>query len=137
MRDGGLYLRGEAQVSGDAQKGLRAFARLGIADPHANAFGGFVGGGLLWRGLVPGRAEDDTGIAFATAIAGTDQRRVSRATYGSADSAETAIELTHRFAVSKWLSIQPDVQYVIDPGLDPTLKNAMAVGVRAALTLAL
>ena len=137
VRNGGGYLRGEAQVTGTRDRGLRGFVRLGLADEHANAFGALVSGGLMWRGLLPSRAGDETGIAVARAIAGHDQRAASRALHGRADAAETAFELTHRFVLSDWLSVQPDVQYIVNPGLDPRLRDALVVGVRFAATLSL
>jgi porin len=46
------------------------------------------------------------------------------------DSAETNFELTWRFAVKQWLSLQPDLQYIRNPETDRTLRDALAVGLR-------
>ncbi len=29
-----------------------------------------------------------------------------------------------------WLGQQPDIQYILDPGTDPTLENAVLAGIR-------
>ncbi|MFC1764816.1 carbohydrate porin [Planctomycetota bacterium] len=35
------------------------------------------------------------------------------------------------FQVFNWLSIQPDLQYIVNPGMDPTLKDALVASLRA------
>ena len=36
---------------------------------------------------------------------------------------ETNFELTYRAPITRWLTIQPDIQYRINPNMDPRLKN--------------
>ena len=55
----------------------------------------------------------------------------ARAADGSAhDRAETAVELTYAAVLSAWLTLQPDIQDIVNPGTDRALANALAVGVR-------
>ncbi|KQM41447.1 hypothetical protein ASE59_04095 [Sphingomonas sp. Leaf10] len=132
----GVYLRGEAQLVGDRDRGVRAFVRLGAASGRANIFDRFVSGGIVGHGLVPGRPADDSGIAIAWAGASGASRDLAFARYGDTSEAETAIELTHRVAVTDWLGVQPHVQYVVDPGLDPTLDDALILGIRLTAAFA-
>ncbi|MGN7159654.1 carbohydrate porin [Sphingomonas sp. SAFR-052] len=132
----GLYLRGEAQLIGDSDRGVRGFVRLGTASSRANIFDRFVSGGIVGHGLVPGRPADDSGIAIAWAGASSASRDLALARHGGRPDAETAIELTHRVAVTDWLGVQPHVQYVLDPGLDPTLDDALVLGIRLTAALA-
>ena len=46
---------------------------------------------------------------------------------------ETAIELTYRLPVTRWLTFQPDVQYIVNPGTDPDIDDAIAIGLRFEL----
>lgn len=130
VRSNGGYLRGEAQLAGNSDRGMRGFVRLGAASGRANIFGRFASGGFVWRGLLPGRPVDDSGIAVAYAGAGSASRDLARIRYGRAASGETAIELTHRIALTDWLGAQPHVQYILDPGLDPAVDNALVFGLR-------
>lgn len=130
VRSSGLYLRGEAQLAGNDDQGLRGFVRLGTASGRANIFGRFASGGLVWRGLLPGRPGDNSGIAVAYAGAGSASRDLALTRYGRAPRGETAIELTHRIALTDWLGVQPHAQYVLDPGLDPTVDDALVFGIR-------
>ncbi len=53
---------------------------------------------------------------------------------GSAtDARETTLELTWRLPVADWLTLQPDLQYVINPGFDASLDDAFVVGLRFEL----
>lgn len=132
----GLYLRGEAQLIGDSDHGVRGFVRLGTASNRANIFNRFVSGGIVGHGLVPGRPADDSGIAIAWAGASSASRDLAFARFGERPDAETTIELTHRVAVTDWLGVQPHVQYVLDPGLDPTLDDALVLGIRLTAAFA-
>lgn len=44
-------------------------------------------------------------------------------------------EATYRAALTPWLSIQPNFQYMINPGADAQIKNATVLGVRFELTM--
>ncbi|MBV1901189.1 MAG: carbohydrate porin [Kordiimonadaceae bacterium] len=46
---------------------------------------------------------------------------------------ETALELTYQVEATPWLSLQPDVQYIINP-LEG-VKNTLTIGLRAIFTL--
>ena len=133
----GAYLRGEAQLSGTAERGVRGFARLGLADERTNQFGGFMSAGFTGRGLIRTRPDDETGFAIAYALAGSAARRHSRETIGVANRGELVFEITHRIKLTEWLSVQPDMQYVVNPGLDPSLRDAVALGLRVSASLAL
>jgi porin len=69
------------------------------------------------------------GFAVASAFTSKDYRLTS-----FAERSETAFELTYRTAITDWLTLQPNVQYVINPGVDPNVRNALAFGLRAELT---
>src|SRR3546814_5753841 len=58
---------------------IDAFARLGTASDRFNMFDRFAGGGLKFGGWVPGRPEDEFGIAFAAAFPSDSWRRATAA----------------------------------------------------------
>lgn len=136
VRSHGGYVRGEAQLAGDRTRGLRGFFRLGVASDRANIFGGFSSLGFVWRGLLTSRAGDDSGIAIAYAGGSSAGRAIVRSDLGMAAPGEAVIELNHRVAAAEWLGIQPHVQYVVAPGLDPMRGNALVLGLRLTATIA-
>ena len=108
--------------------------QLGFADPHRNQIGRYWGAGLNYTGLVPGRSHDVTGLAVASARNGGHFRRYMATVEGTpAEHAETVIEATYLAEVFPWLTVQPDLQYVIHPGTDPALDNALVAGVRVEI----
>ncbi len=50
------------------------------------------------------------------------------------DDAEVALEFSYRARITPWLVLQPDLQYVINPGTDPAIENALVAGVRVDIT---
>ncbi len=121
-KNAGFYVRGEKKISGVSGE-LTAFGRIGFADDEVNVFSSFYGGGLTWTSFSAERPDDALGVAFAWA------ETSSNAPAGINDH-EIAIELTYRYQIADWLAVQPNIQYVINPGLDPLLDNALAVGAR-------
>ena len=64
----------------------------------------------------------DNGTAFSEAYADANGGR----TLGG----ETTLELDYQYNPAPWLSIQPDAQYIIDPGGDYQRGNMLVVGLR-------
>ncbi len=142
-RDGthGLYGLAEHRVYrepdqvGDLDQGLILFLQVGYADPKVNRFSNYFGGGLVYRGLFPGRDQDETGFGFAIARNGTDYKSGQRAAGVPVHNEEVALELTHSLVVTQSFIIQPDIQYIINPGTDPSIPDAFVIGARLELNL--
>lgn len=128
--NGGIYGFVEAPVyRSDSGAIVHGFLRYGVANDEFNVFDSYTGAGVVARGLIPARPDDRFGLAIASAGIGDPWDRAT----GGADSHETSIELTYRTQVTDWLRIQPDVQYIVNPGGDPGLKNALVIGLRFEL----
>jgi porin len=128
----GIYLRGETQITKerDAQdQGLSGFFRLGTADGRINTFSHFIAGGLNYTGAIKGRDEDQLGLGIAAAFTSKSYRLLN-----ASENTEIAVELTYRGTVTNWLSLQPNLQYIINPSADRTLRNALALGLHAELS---
>jgi porin len=124
----GLYALGEIALvqEQDPAQGLGTFVQLGYAASDRNPIAWYLGGGLTYTGLVPDRDRDVLGLAVAHARSSKALRRVQP----GGDRAETTLELTYRAEVLPGVSVQPDLQYVIHPGTDPTLENALVFTLR-------
>lgn len=108
---------------------VRGFLRYGIANDELNVFESYVGAGAVATGLIASRPDDRFGLAVASARTGEPWTRA----VGGADGHETSIELTYSIKITDWLRVQPDVQWVLNPGVDPGLKNALVLGLRFEL----
>jgi len=111
---------------------VRGFLRAGVAEDSVNRFADFIGVGIVVDGSLWGRAEDDFGVALARARNGSRYRSTVAI---DASETETAIEVSYRLALHERVTLQPDIQYIIDPDTNPQLDNAWVLGVRAELAL--
>ncbi len=118
-----------------ASRPLGLFVRVGMADGRTNRFDAYTGGGLTYRGLLPGRDADVAGLGVAVGHNGEAFERSLRRRGEPVSSAETAMELTYRIRVGSHLEIQPDLQWIIDPGTDPRRKSALLLGLRLTASL--
>ncbi len=140
--DTGIYAIADRLLISGERGDVSGYLRVGatkegfINRGRFNAITRFVGAGLAWSRFLPGREQDELGFYVAAAFAG-DELRQARIEEGLAtDRHETVLELTYRFQVTDWFSVQPDIQYVINPGLEPDLDNALVVGVRFSAGIA-
>lgn len=126
----GAYLLAEQTVyreKDDPAQGLALFFRYGVASGDVNTLDYSYSLGLHYKGLLPGRDEDEFGIALTRGHAG-DKARQAAAPPLKAN--ETALEITYRARVTPWLAIQPTLQRISNPGHDPALRNALVAGAR-------
>lgn len=129
----GAYVFAEHRLVGrraDDAAGLAGWLRFGIADTRYNVVGSYLGGGLIQTGIAPGRAKDQLGLSFASANFGDRYRRGRRRAGDAMDRREVVIEAAYNAVLAPWLSVQPDLQYVANPGGDAALADAWVVGLR-------
>ena len=134
----GLYgfVEGELmrETPGGAQR-LSGFLRGGIADPDVNAVEFFAAGGLTYTGPLPGRDRDVAGFGVLVPINGDEFVRAGQRAGTPVDRAEVALEWTYWMPVTAGFSLQFDVQYIVDPGTDPAVDNAVVLGLRTRIVL--
>jgi porin len=107
------------------QKGLTVWGEAALAPKSkVSLMPYFFGGGLSYQGAIPRRDDD---IASVGVIYGSFSRYVPRTT------AETVLEANYQIALNGWLSITPDLQYVIRPSGNSAVKNALVLGTQVAI----
>jgi len=94
-----------------------------------------LGGGLVYTGLIPTRTRDQTGFGIAAALNGGDFEKSQRRVNQPVSKSEIVLEFTHSLSLHPALNLQPDIQYVINPGTNPTRSNALVVGGRLEVYL--
>src|SRR5690606_12846690 len=96
-----------------------------------NVFEWFASAGAVWEDA-PGGA---LGVAVAWAESSPAYRRESAAFGFAPERREVAFELSYAVVASERLRLQPNLQRVVNPGLDPSLDDAWVAGIRMVLTL--
>ena len=125
----GFYLVGEQMVyregGAGSDQGLSLFGALIYApQQRINTLPWFASAGANYRGLVPGRDKD--AAAFALYYGGFS-RDLPGQTY------ELVFEWTYTIALAGWLTVQPDVQYVVNPKGRTSVGNAVVIGAQLAV----
>ncbi|GAA0550632.1 porin [Rhizomicrobium palustre] len=113
---GAYFILDHLLWSGDSSK-LAGFLQTGVADGRAGRFGFYLGAGLNAVGLIPGRPNDEIGLAFARAESGAHFRTLQQSLPGLASrDAELSFETTYLAQINDWFALQPDLQWVQNPG---------------------
>lgn len=101
-------LRKELPADADDEQGLGAFAVYDTAESDKTEADHHFAGGLAWTGALPGRDNDVFGVgaSYAHFSGGA----------GFLDSGELAIEAFYKLAITEYLGVKADLQYIKDPG---------------------
>jgi porin len=109
-------------------RGLDAFVNFGIADSRVNEVDRSFNAGLTWTGLFDARPRDKMGFGVGVARAGAGLQDAQFAQGTPIYGYETSFEITYRAVLSDWLTVQPNIQYIVHPGFDRALKNDFLFG---------
>jgi porin len=115
-----VYREGGSQST----QGLTPFAAVTFAPPNRNTFPWFVSAGLVYLGPMPGCDND-------TAACGLAYGKFSK--YLRSQLYEMVLEWTYQMALAPWLTLQPDVQYIIQPSGMSDIPNALVIGMQPAI----
>ena len=120
----GAYILADGRLGTVQRSPVNAWIRAGSADRRFNPIAIYVGGGVT-----VGREGRKFGLSIAHARLGR------RARNAGSSRAETLLEATYAHAIGERITVQPDVQLVLSPAFDRTLRNSLSAGVRVQLTL--
>ncbi|MGB8167437.1 MAG: carbohydrate porin [Chthoniobacteraceae bacterium] len=134
--NGGGYLVGHQMIWRENERdnqGLCVFARLGLAPRDRNVLDLSADGGLHYRGLFPGRDEDDFGVGVSVKRYSPEFSDSERRAGNPGRDRETIFEVSYSAKVTPWLALQPDLQYVLHPAGDHGASDAVVAGVRVTM----
>jgi porin len=94
-------------------------------DQSTNTMPYFAALAAVYRGLLPRRDKDALAVAAYYGVFSRDL---------PGQGSEAVLELTYTLALTRWLTVQPDIQYIINPGGRSSVKNAMVVGAQISIT---
>jgi porin len=91
-------------------------------------------GGIVYQGLIPTRDEDQTVFGVVYGQFSDDYAAANQAALGGYADYELVFEWGYRVQLSKFLYVQPNVQWVINPGGTYTIPNALVLGAQCSVT---
>jgi porin len=134
------------QKPGNKKQGIGVFLQVMGAPGQFNMGNLFIEAGLNWMAPFEGRDNDVAGLAVSYLGISPATRRFGSDVVAFTGSGapyagnETVIEGTYLYQATPWLSLQPDVQVIINPGagipssFSPTpLKDDVITGVRVSI----
>ncbi len=107
-RNYGYYGIIERELTPFEQGGIGMFLQYGHAPSDRNTVFNYVGGGFHIQGMIPGRADDEFGIAMARATIHTAPNAIN--------VTESTLEMTYRALLWSGITVQPDMQWISNPG---------------------
>jgi porin len=121
----------EPEASDTSPQGIAVFNRTGFTTtPDIETIGLLLNAGLTWTGPFSGRDEDAAGLALLWTRLTPDQ---AAQVDGTNRGDEFVVEATYQCQLTPWFEIQPDLQFIIQPGGSADLANALVVGLSATI----
>ena len=126
----GFYAHFDSRLGSAGRVDFDGALRAGVAEARFNPVDRFASAALTASHLFASRPGDALGLGVAWARLGDDYLSLRSFEGQSASTAETTFELVYRAELTPWLSLLPNLQFVSDPGADPSLDDAWVAGLR-------
>ena len=84
--------------------------------------------GLIYKGLIPYRDQDQLGVAFAFANYSQFNQLMQEANDDPVQTFEAVLDCEYRIQANKWAVMQPFIEYVIRPNGAGLVNNAAVLG---------
>lgn len=155
-----LYRVSESSVPSDgknpsparnlSKKGLYMFNLWNFSPSRYSLLDFYYQTGLVYQGLIPGRPDDRLGVALGSAWFSSDAASAYHQTYEIQTAAAIAggkavypaqpqptwggvVEIDYQCMLTKWISVKPFVEYIMNPQQNGTLGNVLVLGTQAAV----
>lgn len=124
----------KAPVGSVGDQGLSMFNFVDFAPADTNLVSFYFQSGLVYKGVIPGRDNDQAMCAIAHGSYSADRIHVLQDD-GVASQANftTVLEADYRIQLNEWAYVQPYAQYLIRPNGTDAVANATVLGFMAGL----
>jgi porin len=129
--------------NGDANRGLSVFANVTAHDKATNTVDNYQQLGVVYKGAFDSRPKDDIGFGVARIHVNDDVKKreqlvndlngindYDNPAFLPIQETEYDAELYYGFHVTNWLTVRPNLQYVMHPGAVDQVDDAIVAGVK-------
>jgi len=133
-----------------SKKGLYMFNAWSFSPSRYSLLDFYYQTGLVYQGLLPGRPDDRLGVALGSAWFSSDAASAYHQTYEIQTAAAIAggkpvypvqpqptwggvVEIDYQCMLTKWISVKPFLEYIMNPQQNGTLGNILVLGTQAAV----
>jgi porin len=140
--ESGWYAMAQQQVTtvhGDASRGLTLFANFVQADRDTATIDQLIIVGLFYTGPLNARPQDDIGFAVGrthvnnNVAQGQELQNANGLGPVAVQSNEYPVEVYYIFNIGNWLSLRPNIQYIVHPGGTSQNDNVLVLGLKAGV----
>ncbi|WP_269525036.1 carbohydrate porin [Coraliomargarita parva] len=118
----------------DPGKGLTFFIAGSMSPEEEKSPMPYYGiAGLLYDGLISSRPQDKTALGLYSAWFSDERNDAYRKAGLETQNYEAGIELNHKFQVTPYLHIRPNIQYVFNPSGYREIDDALVLGIELGL----
>lgn len=111
-----------------SDQGLYFFSLFNVAPKFQATLPFYFHTGLVYKGLIPTRDNDQFGIAFAYGDYSSYKANADADRGRPIQTYEGVLEFSYRIQVNKWAYVQPDLQYIVRPNGTGLTQNATVLG---------
>ena len=134
-----FYIHGDQKVyrpNPTTDAGLLVWTEWGYSPESENAFLTLQAkGGAIYQGLIPGRVNDFTIFGLGYGLFDPNYASVLKSQGKGDPTYEIVNELGYRINFSRFFYVQPDIQYIINPGGTlGAIPNALVLGAQVGIT---
>jgi carbohydrate-selective porin OprB len=115
-------------------QGLYSFSLINFAPKFNNNVPFYFQTGLVYKGLIPTRDNDQAGVAFALSSYSYYKQLSDERRNRPEQTFEAVLEFDYRIQVNKWSYVQPVLQYIIRPSGTGLVQNATVLGFQVGVT---
>ena len=90
--------------------------------------------GTIWQGIIPGRNQDQWLTCFLVGSYSNAYANSPSNPGTTTPTYETVLETSYVIQLNKYISIQPDIQYVIRPSGYGNIPNALVIGLQSVVS---
>lgn len=132
----GVYVLMEQPLNDpDGARAVTAFARAGVSDGETTPFQGGWQAGFLVERVFAGRPESVFSIGVNQGVISDGYRRNELDAGVPLARSEFQVEVTYADKIAPNVTLQPDVQWVRNPGGDRSVDDALILGLRVSVEL--
>ena len=116
------------------EQGLYFFSLFNVAPTFQANLPFYFHTGLVYKGLIPTRDNDQFGIAFAYGDYSSSKQEADARRGRPIQTYEGVLEFSYRVQLNKWAYVQPDLQYIVRPNGNGLTQNATVLGFQVGVT---
>ncbi len=129
----GLYASLEGSLGAFGDSALTGFLRAGASDGRTTSYLGGWQAGVLASPAFAGRPDSAFSVGVNQGLINSRERANARDLGGTPSNGESALEITYADKIGENLTLQPDLQFIHNPGADTERDAVVVATMRATL----